>query len=64
MPYHSKASPMILPNDRFDSWLSADQTILFDDILRPKITIGLKAIPIDKPSNHNTIAPTTLICAD
>jgi hypothetical protein len=55
---------MILPNDRFDSWLSADQTILFDDILRPKITIGLKAIPIDKPSNHNTIAPTTLICAD
>jgi putative SOS response-associated peptidase YedK len=65
IPYHSKAWPLMLPADRFDAWLSADQNIAqFEVILQPRIVISLAAVPIDKPSTFKPIAEQLFITAD
>ncbi|WP_430455636.1 SOS response-associated peptidase [Rheinheimera sp.] len=57
MPFHSKAMPMMLPPSAFDLWLAEDSNInQFKPLLQPKIYTGLQAIPINKPSLHQTIA--------
>lgn len=65
LPYHSKASPLMLPTDTFDSWLSADQDVAqFDDVLQPRITVALTAMDIDKPSTHNRAGKIETLIAD
>lgn len=65
MPYHSKASPLMLTQDVFGLWLSQDQDVsLFDNLLVPNIPVQLKALPIDKPSTFNQITEPTEIVAD
>jgi putative SOS response-associated peptidase YedK len=62
IPYHSKASPLMLTHDVFDSWLSADQNVeQFDTILAAKISVPLTAVPIDKPSTFNQIGEPNFI---
>lgn len=65
LPYHSKASPLMLTQDEFDLWLSQEQDVgHFDNLLVPNVPVQLKAIPIDKPSLFNSIAEATLIAPD
>lgn len=65
MPYHSKASPLMLTPDVFDLWLSPDQDVVqFDKILVAKVSVPLIALPIDKPSTFKKIGDTVLIAAD
>lgn len=65
MPYHTKASPMMLSQDVFDTWLSPDQDVSqFDKILAAKISVPLTALPIDKPSTFNQMGDSVLISAD
>lgn len=53
MLYHTKASPLLLPVNKFDAWLSSDPNVgKFDDILIAKIPTQLQATQIDKPSTH------------
>lgn len=65
MPYHTKASPLMLPAECFDIWLSADQDVRqFDEILQPRITVSLEALTIDKPSSYKTIEKHSMIAED
>lgn len=65
MPYHTKASPLMLSHDVFDLWLSPDQDVAqFDRILAAKISVPLTALQIDKPSTFNQIGESVLIAAD
>lgn len=65
MPYHSKASPLMLTTEVFDYWLSADQNVqVFEKLLKPSIPVKLNAIPIDKPSAFNKIGASVFIPAD
>ncbi len=65
MPYHSKASPLMLSPDVFDLWLSLDQDVAqFDKVLAAKISVSLVALQIDKPSAFNQIGDSVLISAD
>lgn len=62
MPYHTKASPLMLTHDMFDLWLSPDQDVAkFDKILAAKISVPLSAIYIDKPSSFIPINESVLI---
>lgn len=64
MPYHTKASPLMLSQDVFDTWLSPDQDVSpFDKILTAKISVPLMAIYIDKPSTFQQLtAPQNIDC--
>jgi putative SOS response-associated peptidase YedK len=65
LPYHSKASPLMLPADRFDNWLSADQDVgQFEYIFQPRITVDLIAVGVDKPSSFNNITDSNVISID
>lgn len=65
LPYHSKASPLILSHDVFDLWLSPDQDVAqFDKILAAKISVPLMALQIDKPSTFSPVGEPVLIPAD
>lgn len=65
MPYHTKASPLMLSQDVFDTWLSPDQDVSpFDKILAAKISVPLMALPIDKPSTFNPAGEPVLIPVD
>lgn len=64
-PYHSKASPLMLPTDKFEAWLSADKDVWqFDAVLQPRITSALTALVIDKPSNYKTNKSDLFIARD
>lgn len=65
MPYHSKASPLMLTPDVFDSWLSKEQDVTkFDPSLSAKIPVQLLAISIDRPSTFTQIGLATTIDSD
>lgn len=65
LPYHSKASPLMLTSDVVDSWLSADQNVEeFEKLFAPNIPVQLNAVPIDKPSTFNKIGDPVFIAAD
>lgn len=65
LPYHSKASPLVLTQDVVGLWLSQDQEVgQFDKLLAPKIPMHLNAVPIDKPSTFNAIGAPVLIAPD
>ncbi|MGS0675940.1 SOS response-associated peptidase family protein [Shewanella sp. 125m-1] len=63
MPFHSKASPMILPqNDEvLDAWLNpANQQVeMFDDLLKPTLRHDFTVQQINKPSQYQPIGQTT-----
>lgn len=65
IPYHSKASPLMLTPNTFDSWLSQDQDVTkFGEILSPKISVPLEAVHIDKPSTFKPVCSPVYIDAD
>ena len=65
MHIHSKAMPLILPQDTevIDSWLSQTVTDIspFESLLSPKIPQPLIAQKIDKPSSYQAIGEHELI---
>jgi len=65
---HSKAMPLILPQDDslLSAWLDNDNqnVAMFDALLKPQLPQSLVAYPIDKPSQHQAIAEPELIAQD
>ncbi len=63
VPFHSKASPMILPPDELimDAWLNPNnqQVDMFDELLKPALRHDFKVQQIDKPSLHNPIGQSS-----
>ena len=63
MPFHSKASPMILPQDELtlSAWLNPNnhQVDMFAELLIPALRHDFIAQQIDKPSLHNPIAQSS-----
>lgn len=61
---HRKSTPLWLPEDRYDSWLSTSHTKAEDhnDLLEPTLRAPLSATPIDKVSAKNSVG-TSIICA-
>ncbi|MCL1058445.1 SOS response-associated peptidase [Shewanella gelidimarina] len=59
LPYHSKASPMILPEDSsiMDAWLSPEnqQVDMFSALLKPALRHDFIVEQIDKPSQYKPI---------
>ncbi|WOT04920.1 SOS response-associated peptidase family protein [Shewanella youngdeokensis] len=62
MPYHSKASPLILPQDHstLDAWLSPNnqQVDMFETLLTPALRHDFSVFQIDKPSQYNPVGQT------
>jgi putative SOS response-associated peptidase YedK len=51
MAYHTKASPLILPEDYYDAWLSPSTDIAeFRPLLEPHLCVGLMGYEVKKPS--------------
>jgi putative SOS response-associated peptidase YedK len=51
MPYHSKASPLLIPPTHYDVWLNAATDISnLTSLLKPHLHITLKCMEILKPS--------------
>jgi putative SOS response-associated peptidase YedK len=51
MPYHSKASPLMIPQTHYDAWLNANTGIAnLQSLLKPQIYTALKGVEILKPS--------------
>ena len=65
---HSKASPLILPQDPnlLDSWLDPmnQNTDMFNSLLSPNLPQDLNAYPIDKPSTFIQMGNTEFIGRD
>lgn len=65
---HSKAMPLILPQDLgvMNSWLDRNNsnTDMFQFLLEPHIPQDLKAYQIDKPSSFNKVGESFLINQD
>ena len=68
MHIHSKAMPLILPQnkDLIDSWLdnTFNNTDYFEPLLNPNIPQNLIAQKIDKPKTHNRFGEAEFINAD
>jgi len=65
MPYHSKASPLILPPSHYDAWLSADpDSSQFKSLLSPKLSIHLTGVKVKKPSLPEPIGREFIIPPD
>lgn len=67
-PFHSKASPLMLPQDDYtiDLWLdeSNSHVEMFNDLLQPTLNQVLKVYPIDKPSTHNSTGQSLTLISD
>lgn len=65
---HTKASPLILPQDTnvLDAWLDPDnhQVGMFEPLLTPRIPCDLMVQQIDKPSRRNPLGEPFMIPAD
>jgi len=67
-PYHSKASPLILPQDdnSMDMWL--DPTLknveVFNDLLQPHLPQNLMVTQINKPSLYTPLGASVVIDRD
>jgi len=65
---HSKAMPLILPQDEnvIDNWLDSELTTIqqFSPLLQPHIPQNLIAQKIDKPMTYNAIGMPELIVKD
>lgn len=65
MPFHSKAMPMMLPQNAFNAWLDPHSNIeQLNDLLKPRLYNRLTAIQIDKPSLFQPIADAVEIDSD
>jgi putative SOS response-associated peptidase YedK len=66
--YHSKSSPLILPQDDDTLAMWLDPTIqdvrVFNDLLKAQLPQSLLATQIDKPSTHNSLSQPLVIPAD
>ena len=64
-PYHSKASPLILPQEpaTLDAWLDQrnHQIDMFRELLKPALRHDFIVQQIDKPSSHNPIGEAILL---
>lgn len=60
---HRKSTPLWLPEDAYDPWLSESvtDTAIFNDLLRPALRADLMATPIDKASRKNPVGPVISI---
>ncbi|KXI30577.1 hypothetical protein AX660_10415 [Paraglaciecola hydrolytica] len=67
-PYHSKASPLMLPqqDNTIDLWLDEhnQQVAMFNDLLQPKLHQALNVYPIDKPSSYLPIGESNKVERD
>jgi putative SOS response-associated peptidase YedK len=67
-PYHTKASPLMLPHDddTINAWLDSSNhnTEMFADLLRPNIPCDLSVQEINKPSLFTPIGPLLSIERD
>lgn len=63
---HSKASPLIIPKDRYADWLNPENTDVseFSNLLLPNLPHDLSAQKIDKPSSYQPIGHVEKIAAD
>ncbi len=63
---HSKASPLIIPKDRYADWLNPKNTDVseFSNLMLPNLPHDLSAQKIDKPSNYQPIGDVERITAD
>jgi putative SOS response-associated peptidase YedK len=51
MPYHSKASPLMLPATHYDTWLSPNTNVEdFNSLLKPKLPTSFSGVEVRKPS--------------
>jgi putative SOS response-associated peptidase YedK len=60
---HRKSTPLWLPADAYDSWLSphVTDTSVFDELLKPALQTDLVATPIDKAGSKQPIAESFTI---
>tara|TARA_R100000687_G_scaffold83711_1_gene89996 strand:- start:31266 stop:31988 length:723 start_codon:yes stop_codon:yes gene_type:complete len=67
-PFHTKASPLMLPqdDDTMDLWLDSNfnKVEAFNDLLEPHLPQNLLVQQIDKPSIHAPLGEKVLIQAD
>jgi len=63
---HTKASPAMLPIDKYAQWLDPTQrdVSVFRDVLKPRIITDLIAQQINKPSLRTPIGTSFMITAD
>lgn len=65
MPYHTKASPLILNKSNFDAWLSPKTDVMdLDKLLSPFLNMNLRGIEVKKPSQPIPVGKEFLIQAD
>lgn len=60
---HRKSTPLWLPEEAFDPWLSSDirDTSLFDELLVPALRCDLLATPVNRASDKHPIRPPVTI---
>lgn len=64
-PYHSKASPLMIPESRYDAWLSAATDIVdLKPLLNPHLSMNLRGVEIKKPSQPDPIGKEFLLISD
>jgi putative SOS response-associated peptidase YedK len=65
MPYHSKASPLILPQSHYAAWLSPDtDSSQLNTLLTPKLCVDLTGVKVKKPSQPEPISREFRIACD
>lgn len=65
MPYHSKASPLMLPSTHYDAWLNATTDISdLRILLEPHIYTALQGQEVKKPSQPEPIRPDFWLLPD
>lgn len=65
MPYHSKASPLMLPATHYDAWLSPNNNVDdFNALLKPKLPKGLTGVEVRKPSWPEPIGTEFWLASD
>ena len=56
VPYHTKASPLLIPQAFYDAWLSPLTNIKdLQTLLKPQLCVGLQGVQIRKPSTPEPI---------
>lgn len=63
---HTKASPAMLPSDKYEQWLDPRQheVNVFKDVLKPRIITDLMAQQINRPSLREPVGSSFMIQAD
>jgi putative SOS response-associated peptidase YedK len=65
LPYHTKASPLMIPKSHYDAWLNTNSNISdLKTLLTPYLWQGLKGVKIRKPSLPEPIGKEFWIQSD